>query len=232
MGLSVIVPVAEGDDSWKSLVSGLDSLTKDDELILCSKKSLKEQLILEAQKSGLVCGVHWAPSAIGRARQLNTGARWAKFEFLWFLHCDSKVEKLAINKLRASLENSPEAVHYFKLKFLKDGPWMTAANGVGVWFRSRLLRLPFGDQGFCMHRDVYRELGGFCEKASYGEDHLFVWMVHRRGVKLHCVNAILYTSARRYRSNGWLRTTSRHVILTVRQAAPELLQMLKDRVNL
>lgn len=232
MGISVIIPVAEGDESWKELLPDLKALAADDEIILCSKKSIRDQLSLEAGRNGLICGVHWAPSNIGRGMQLNTGARWAKSDFFWFLHCDSRVKGAAISELKKSLQTKPAAIHYFNLKFMKDGPWMTAANGCGVRLRSRVLRLPFGDQGYCMHRGIYRDLGGFCENATYGEDHLFIWKAHRGGVKLSCVDAPLYTSARRYKSDGWFTTTSRHLALTVRQAAPEFWQLVKEKTRL
>jgi len=232
LGISVIIPVAEGDFAWKELLPDLVSLTHEDEIILSSKKSLKRELQTEAERNALTCSAHWAPSAVGRARQLNTGARWAKSDFYWFLHADSKVNRAAIKKLRISIKNKPGAIHFFDLKFLRDGPRLTASNRYGVWLRSRLLRLPFGDQGYCMHRDVFAGLGGYCEKATYGEDHLLAWRAHQNKVKLCCVGAPLYTSARRYRTHGWLKTTTRHLALTIRQATPELLRFLRGRVSL
>ncbi len=232
MGLSVVIPVAEGDSAWKELLPDLVSLTAEDEIIVSSKRSLKEKLRNEAEKNALSCAVHWAPSTVGRAKQLNTGARWAKSDFFWFLHCDSKIPNGAIEKLKKSIEKSPRAIHFFNLKFLSDGPSLMATNGCGVWLRSRILRLPFGDQGYCLHRDVFAQLGGFCEKATYGEDHLLIWRAHQNKVKLCCVGAPLYTSARRYRAHGWLKTTTRHLALTVRQATPELVRLIKGRVSL
>lgn len=232
MGISVVIPVAEGDDAWRDLLPCLRTLTKEDEIILSSKISLKEVLEREVKKNGITCSTHWAPSDAGRARQLNTGARWARCEFLWFLHCDSKVDETAIRRLRMSIERRPRAIHFFDLKFMNDGPWLTVSNGYGVWLRSHVFRLPFGDQGYCMHRETFAELGGFCEEAHYGEDHLLVWKAHQSRVKLGCVGAPIYTSARRYRSQGWLKTTARHLALTVRQATPEFVRLILGRVPL
>lgn len=232
MGISVIIPVAEGDEAWKYLLPCLRTLSKEDEVILVSKTSLSETLGSEAKKAGISCAIHWAPSAVGRAKQLNTGARWAKCEFFWFLHCDSKVDDAAIEKLKVAIRNGPRIVHFFDLKFLSDGPWLTVSNVYGVWLRSHFLRLPFGDQGYCMHREVFERLGGFCEEAPYGEDHLLIWKAHQCRIKLGCVGAPIYTSARRYHSQGWFKTTAKHLMLTARQATPELVRLVRGRVHL
>ena len=232
MAISVIIPVAEGDEAWKDLLADLQSLTEEDEIILSSKKSLKEELESEAERFGLTCRLHWTPSQIGRAKQLNTGARHAKSDFFWFLHCDSKLSQAAIEKLKTSLERKSKAIHFFDLKFLKDGPWQMLSNSYGAWLRSHLFRLPFGDQGFCMHREVFSGLGGFCENARYGEDHLLIWKAHQSRIKINCVNAPIYTSARRYHSQGWFKTTARHITLTVRQATPELVRLIRMRASL
>lgn len=227
--ISVVIPVAEGDASWRALLPDLAELTVDDEIILSSESSLAEEMRVLADSVGLKPAMHWVPSCQGRARQMNKGAHVSEKEFVWFLHCDSKVRPHVIGKLRQSLVTHPNSVHFFDLKFLKDGPWLTVANGYGAWLRSHFFRLPFGDQGFCMHRDIFRRLGGFLEDVPYGEDHLLIWKTHQLGIKLRPIGISLYTSARRYRTDGWLRTTSRHLTLTAKQAAPEFARLLRSR---
>lgn len=232
MGISVIIPVAEKDEAWKDLIPDLKSLRAEDEIILSSKYSLKDQLALEAKRIGLFCDTQWVHSQAGRAKQLNAGARGAKNNFFWFLHCDSRISASAVEKLRTSLNRNPKAIQFFNLKFLQDGPKLMVSNEFGVWLRSNVLRLPFGDQGFCMHRDTFKKLGEFCEKAAYGEDHLFIWKAHQKQINLCCVGASIYTSARRYHSQGWFQTTARHLSFTVRQAIPEMICLVKGRMFL
>lgn len=231
MGLSIVIPVAEGDEAWKVCLSDLKSLCSDDEVILSSSAKLKEEFLKLAEQCGLRCACHWAPSQPGRAKQLNAGARWAKNDFLWFLHCDSRLHGNGINSLKDAIASDPRAIHFFDLKFLADGPFLMPANSYGAWFRSRVLRLPFGDQGFCLHRETFLRLGGFREDALYGEDHLLIWRAHQEGVRIRSVGLPLYTSARRYRSYGWAQTTTRHLFLTFKQAAPEFFRLLKMRIN-
>ena len=231
MGISVVIPVAEGDDAWKELLPELTALSADDEIILSSKSILKDDLEIMAEDTGLLCHCFSQPSLAGRARQLNAGAKAGTKEFYWFLHCDSRVSRKAVLRLKKSIERRPQAIHFFNLKFLKDGPLLTAINERGAWLRSRILRLPFGDQGFCMHRVTFESLGGFCEKSAYGEDHLLIWKAHQRNIKLNCVGEALGTSARRYKTQGWLKTTGIHLFLTVKQAVPEFKKVLFSKYS-
>jgi hypothetical protein len=90
-----------------------------------------------------------------------------------------------------------------------------------VCIRSRFLGLPFGDQGFCLSREHFQQIGRFDEHASYGEDHLLVWSARRQGILIRSVGASIATSARKYQAHGWLRMTLRNAWLTWRQAIPE-----------
>ncbi len=179
-------------------------------------------------QSGLQ-NVQWVFSPLGRAVQLNDGARRGSASFLWFLHADSRLDELAIKRLYRSLDSSSDSLLYFNLKFQSDGPALVRLNALGAWVRSHALGLPFGDQGFCLRSDLFRLIGGFNESCAYGEDHLFVWAARRLGIRARCVGGTISTSARKYRKNGWLRTTLIHWFRTARQAIPESLTLFQAR---
>ena len=197
--ISVIIPVAEGETAHEELLPALQNY--EFEIIVSSEGS--------------------------RAKSLNMGAAKAARKFLWFLHADSRPVKGSLDKLLEALERRPASLHYFDLEFSKDGPDMMALNQWGANFRSRILGLPFGDQGFCIRKDLFFSVGGFPEDAKHGEDHLFVW--HARRHKIHAlpVGAKLVTSARKYRDNGWLKTTLMHQKIWVGQAIPQWIHVLK-----
>ncbi len=123
-----------------------------------------------------------------------------------------------LDALEAAMTRAPDALGYFDLRFAPDGPAAVQANALGAWIRSRLFGLPFGDQGFFLRREVFERLGGFDASQACGEDHAFVWAAHRAGVPVVAAGAPLYSSARKYAEQGWLRTTARHLRLTVAQA--------------
>jgi hypothetical protein len=161
-----------------------------------------------------------------RAEALNDGAAAARGGVLWFVHADTRLPEGAVEALRTAVRREPGALLFFDLSF--DGPAVMALNGAGVRLRSRLLRLPFGDQALAIEAALFRRLGGY-PPVPRGEDHLLVWRAHRAGVPVRPVGASVTTSSRRYQARGWARTTARHVALTLRQAAPELLAFLRGR---
>lgn len=216
--LAVVVPVGPGDRAWTGLLPQLEALPPAAEVVLAGA---------EAAPATLPPRVRWLHAPRGRARQLNAGAGETRNRFLWFLHADSCLEPDTLRALDRALAVAPDALHYFDLAFLDDGPSLMWLNQAGAWARSRWGGMPFGDQGFCMRRDVFHRLGGFRTDAAYGEDHLLAWKARQLGVPLRSTGARLRTSARRYRERGWLATTVRHIHLTARQALPEWLKLIR-----
>jgi hypothetical protein len=194
--VSVIVPVGPGDAPAPELTAGLATLPAAAELIAVC-----------ADGHAVACAPRWqrltAPR--GRARQQNAGAAAATRPWLWFVHADSRLAPRTLPALAAFVAGAP-ALGYFDLRFF-DGPALLGLNAMGAWFRSRVLGLPFGDQGFVLPRAVFDDLGGFDPAIARGEDHDLVWRARRHGVPLRPVGAPLYTSGRRYAQHGWLATT-------------------------
>lgn len=226
--LSVVVPIAPGDESWRGLLRDLATL-RGAEVIFCATRAPET-----ADRDGIDAAIgtdswSWIVTSPGRARQLNAGAHVAVRDHLWFLHADSRFAPDTVSALGEALRTAPGALYYFDLAFLPDGPRAMPLNALGVRLRSRWLGMPFGDQGFVIQRVTFHALGCFDERAPYGEDHLFVWRARRDGVALRATGGTLRTSARRYRDRGWVRTTLRHVLLTARQALPEWLHLLRER---
>lgn len=220
--LTIVIPVGPGDESWRDLVTTLAPLL-----------GPGEEMVLSAAEprpaAGVPAGATWLHGPRGRARQLNAGAAAARGRWLWFLHADSQVPPEALPALRARLAAGPPALWFFDLRFRDDGPALMSLTAAGVRFRSRLLGLPFGDQGLALASDDFETLGRFPESARYGEDHLLVWAARRAGLAVRPVGPSLGTSARKYRRDGWLQTTTTHLWLTARQAIPEWFRWLMGR---
>ena len=227
--LAVIIPVGPTEDALQALLLDLAYLPHAAEIIVVGAMPEPEAFLKSADSFNERHAITWVMAPKGRARQLNHGVRTTAKKLLWFLHADSRVGSEAIDALEMSVNTLQEALHYFDLLFLDDGPGLTRINTMGVWLRSHWIGLPFGDQGFCIPRHLFERMGGFDEHAPYGEDHLLVWAAHQLGVPLRCTGAAIRTSARRYREHGWSRTTTRNVILTVKQALPELAKLLRAR---
>jgi len=206
--LSIIIPIYSGETSHLTLISDLSNLAGESEVILAAATEEDKNQIFPIK-------IHWLKCELGRAKQLNKAAYCAERSNLLFLHADTRMTQKAFDKLLK--EYDVNALNYFDLKFATANP-LLRLNEWGVAIRSRILSVPFGDQGFCLSKKTFQRLGGFDEKTPFGEDHLFVWKARKHQVLVRPLKASLTTSARKYEKNGWGKTTLSHVYWTVKQA--------------
>ncbi|MEO8448823.1 MAG: glycosyltransferase family 2 protein [Gemmatimonadota bacterium] len=205
--LSVVVPVGPGDAAWQSLVPAVRKLLPECEIVL----SVCERT------AQVPAGVLVVSGPAGRAAQLNRGASIAAGQWLWFLHADSTLGPGAGAALFGFLAGAGDRIGHFRLGFAPDGPWATRLNATCANLRSRWLGIPFGDQGLIVSRRVWEAVGPYDEGFGRGEDLELVVRARARGIRTVELGATLTTSARRYREQGWLRTTLRHGWWTVQQ---------------
>jgi hypothetical protein len=165
---------------------------------------------VDAEPDTLPEAITWLRGAPGRGRQMNSGARPATAPWVWFIHADSVIERSTRRAMTRFCAREEAAIGYCDLKYLADGPVLTALNATGANWRSRLLGLPYGDQGLCLPRPWFRHLNGFREDLDRGEDLDLVVRARRSGLPVRRTGGRIYTSASRYRECGWLRTTLEH----------------------
>ncbi|MDO6594259.1 glycosyltransferase [Neptuniibacter sp. 1_MG-2023] len=231
LSVSIVIPIGPAESIIPvGLIEDLRSIPSASEIIfvVCHQR-FDDQYKQDIVATLAPFQVSWLESGQGRAVQMNYGAQAAQGEFIWFLHVDSRFSVELVESLWVNLSRAPDKLHYCLLQFLADGSNGMALNGWGANLRSRLLGIPFGDQGFAISKTLFAQVGGYPEDASYGEDHLFVWYARQRGIKLKCCTQYLQTSARKYRDKGWWYLTCRYQYLWIRQAIPELLKLLKQR---
>lgn len=209
--LAIVVPAGPGDSAWHGLLPQLGA-THAQEIALVLAHG--EPSLPDAPSGNVSVVVADA----GRALQLNAGAAATRSDWLWFVHADSRVTAATIRALHRFVAADANAIGYFDLRFLGDGPRLTALNTIGAQLRSRWLGLPFGDQGLLMPRRVFEAIGGFDDRHRGGEDHALVWAARKLGVELQPLRAPIFTSARKYAQRGWWATTARHLRLTFAQA--------------
>jgi GT2 family glycosyltransferase len=209
--LAIVIPVGPGDRAWHGLVEQLLQLASRPRILLVFAEG-------DAQSAAVPnhCVALSAPA--GRAHQLNAGIATADAEWLWLLHADSRLQADTWPALIEYLATTPRALGWFRLAFDRDGPPVMVLNALGANLRAHRLGLPFGDQGFVLHRDDAARLGQFDPSLAFGEDHAMVWRARRIGLPLQRINGTLVTSARKYAEQGWWRTTMQHLRLTASQA--------------
>lgn len=140
----------------------------------------------------------------GRSHQLNCGAAAATGEILLFLHADTRLPEGFDHTIRQTLAQPGVVAGAFRLAI--DGPgrglrWVEW----GVNLRSRLLQMPYGDQGIFLKAEVFHNLGGFPDLPMM-EDFELVRRLRQVGRVAIAPSAVV-TSDRRWRTLGILRTT-------------------------
>ncbi|WBB61802.1 TIGR04283 family arsenosugar biosynthesis glycosyltransferase [Streptomyces sp. WMMC500] len=142
------------------------------------------------------------PSARGRAVQMNTGARLATGDVLWFVHADTAIHPGALGQIRTALADPAVVGGGLTLRFDRRGPgleYLARASNA----RARRLHHIFGDQAMFVRRSVFEALGGFPELAIM-EDLELSRRLHRRG-RLAVLPATSTASARRFTEHGTWR---------------------------
>jgi len=205
--LSIVIPIGPDDNAWRHVLNELADFGTEPEIILsaCQQQSADIELPEQAR---------WLCGPQGRARQLNAGGRQATRGWLWFVHADTRLTPGVATAVQHYMEADEQGLGYFQLKFAEDGPGLTRLNAWAANMRSRCFGLPFGDQGFIVRKTVFEQLQGFDETIPLGEDLDFAVRLQAAGIRLQELPAELITSARRYRQQGWLSTTLRHLWLT------------------
>lgn len=149
-------------------------------------------------------GARVIESAKGRGRQQNAGARIATGDILVFLHADSSLPEGYADILQGVLSSPKHVLGAFSLS-LRDQKRSFRWVEKGVQLRSRWFGLPFGDQAFFLRREDVVRMGGFSQEPLL-EDVNLVKKAKRRG-KVVTVSEQVFTSTRRWRKLGIVRTT-------------------------
>ncbi len=140
-----------------------------------------------------------------RGARLAQGAALARGEILLFLHGDSRPPERALELVCRAVD-AGAAAGAFSLSY--DGA-QRALRWTAWWAnaRSRILRLPFGDQGLFCTRAAYDQAGGFRDMPVCDDVDL-VRRLKRAG-RFVVLPERVVTSARTYRRRGAARQTLR-----------------------
>ena len=213
--LSIIIPTLNETDHIEATIR---SVQRDHVEIIVADGGSRDETVAKAQ----TLGVTVVRSKQGRAKQMNQGAQKAKGKVLLFLHADTILEgqttSIPMNKLGTDfvaeifdhLCDQSVAGGAFRFKTDLNHPLMQVIERL-VNFRSSRLKLPYGDQGLFVRREIFEQLGGF-EDLEIGEDYYFVRKMKKKG-RLCQLKLTAVTSARRWRKLGLIRTTLRNQLL-------------------
>jgi rSAM/selenodomain-associated transferase 2/rSAM/selenodomain-associated transferase 1 len=196
--ISVVIPALNEEEH---LEAALESVTREPDI---------EVIVVDGGSTDGTAGLALARGArllttnAQRARQMNAGAAAASAPVLLFLHGDTRLPPGFSGHALELLGGRGTAAGAFRLAVAGRSRGLRLVEGLAN-ARSRLLHLPYGDQGLFVMADLFRRLGGFPELPIM-EDVVFVRRLKERG-RIAIAPCSALTSDRRWRRLGILRTT-------------------------
>lgn len=208
--LSIIIPTLTAGDA---LPATLDCLLPGvaqgviGEVIVSDGGSVDQTLELADD-----AGCRIVSGAPGRGGQMARGGAQARGDWLLFLHADTHLPPGWVGAVCTHMEREEAAV--FALSFRSEAAMARLVAGWANW-RTRVLGLPYGDQGLLISRRLYDAVGGFSELPLM-EDVAIARALKGRIVMLP---ETVSTDARRYTQRGWVRQGTRNLWTLTRYLA-------------
>ncbi len=144
---------------------------------------------------------------------MNTGARSAKGQILWFLHADTLPHERSTVEILKALEE-PETVGGAFGFSLSEKRWYGPLFNWFIGMRSSLLCLPYGDQGFFVRHSIFLEVGGFPE-IQIMEDVEVLKRLKEKG-NFRLIDLPIGISPRRWDQEGVFKRTFLNWFLMIR----------------
>jgi len=213
--LSIVVPTLNEEANVALLLGDLERLATPHQVIVADGGST--DLTVDVVRAA---GAELVMSGRGRGIQLRTGAAAARAPLLLFIHADTRLDAAALAVLEEVAVARPPCAMAFRLRIDADGLSYRLIEW-GTNLRSRLLTLPYGDQGLVVRREDYVRAGGYLPLPLM-EDVALVRAL-RRITHVHLLDAAIEVSARRWQADGPLRRMLKNWVPAARRM---LLQQL------
>lgn len=206
--LSVIVPVLHESGTINRLIGHLRALPADiDPEIIVVDGDPAGSTIKAIGRDDVVA----ATSPPGRANQMNQGASLATGSILLFLHADTFLPLMAFELVRKCMEDERYAGGAFDLGFLTKRNIFRLTECY-VALRTRLTRVPFGDQAIFIRKEYFERVGGY-RAIPIMEDVELMSRIKKLGDRIRILPEKVMTSTRRWEREGVLSATLRNWML-------------------
>jgi rSAM/selenodomain-associated transferase 2 len=205
MTISVIIPVLHEQAVINATIAHLCAIRSDEMLEIIVVDGGAEADTLKVIKDG---GVRRLAAGAGRAGQMNAGAAEAGGGILLFLHADTKLPADAFGRITGCMEGGRFVGGAFDLGIGCEGLAFRIIEKAAS-LRSRLTRIPYGDQAIFIRRDYFHRIGGYRE-MSLMEDVDLMRRIKREGRAISIIPEKLRTSGRRWNREGVVRCTLRN----------------------
>ncbi len=208
--ISVIIPVLDEASIINQTLGQFSNI---------SPSTALEIIVVDGDSSGSTIntikwpGVKTAIAPKGRAVQMNHGVTMASGENLLFLHADTLLPDNALEDINALLSSSSFAYGAFKLGIRSCRPVYRFIEKT-VEFRTRVTKIPYGDQAIFLTMDLFREVNGYPE-ISIMEDIALMRRLKKQKAGFHIIPEKVSTSPRRWETEGLVYCTIRNWLMAI-----------------
>lgn len=195
--ISIIIPVLNEADIIEELLF---------HLVDCADlKNINEIIVVDGGSTddtkeiiqSLDLKIKLLTSKKGRAKQMNTGAKSASGDILYFLHADSFPPLNYDTDIITEVKKGNNA-GCFRLQFDSNHWWLKLASWL-TQFGWRACR--GGDQSQFITKTLFEDIGGFDETYTIYEDNILINELYKRN-EFVVINKKIKTSARLYEHHG------------------------------
>lgn len=197
--LSIIIPTLNEEAAIQACLAPLQPLrARGIEVVVADGGSTDKTGALARDLADLVIA---AP--LGRASQMNAGARRASGAQLLFLHADTILPQDAMERVDTALRKPGCVWGRFDVQF-RSSLRVLPVVAFFMNLRSRYTGIATGDQAIFVQRAAFEQVGGFPEIALM-EDIALSTRLKRLAPPM-CLRSKVTTSGRRWEQNGAIRT--------------------------
>lgn len=208
--LSLIIPVLNEAGSINATINHIREL---------DSGGMVEIIVVDGDPGGCTIGavkaegVRTVIAEKGRARQMNRSAALATGDVLLFLHADTLLPSNALALIRSTMNNKRYVGGAFDLGF-DTNRMIFRITEMYVFLRTRLTRVPFGDQAIFVRREYFEKIGGYRD-IPIMEDVELMRRIRKQGDTIRIIPLKVRTSVRRYEQEGILFSTFRNWLLQI-----------------
>lgn len=195
MKLSIIIPVLNEEENIALLLPHLFGNA--------TSNNIAEVIVVDGgsqdntKEVALQNGAKVVSSQRGRAKQMNTGVKYASGDVFYFLHADSFPPNNFDQYILDEVKKGNQA-GCFQMKFNHNHWWLRLASWL-TQFKWRACR--GGDQSQFITRQLFDEIGGYDESYAIYEDNILINELYKRK-QFVVITQWITTSARRYEEVG------------------------------
>jgi uncharacterized protein len=204
--LSIIIPVLHEGDRIGPCLDHLARIAEDIPYEVIVSDGDPQGSTLSAISPKYTCVEVRSP--VGRGAQLNAGARVARGKVLLFLHVDACLPVRALHQVLETCKQKQWVGGAFDLAIASPRLSLKVIAKVASW-RSRLTRIPYGDQAIFLRRDIFEQMQGYPD-IPIMEDVALMQRLNRHGYAIEILSSAVTVSPRRWEKEGVLRCTLRN----------------------